>query len=148
MNNTKKKGFTMPNNYVVIFAIILLAAVMTYIIPAGMYDRVENADGRMVVVDGSFHYVEQSPVSPFGIFEAISTGFTEVADIMFFIIFAYGWISVLLNNGTFNAMIGGLIIVPIVSSFTQKRKPKDVDQLFECYKVTHTVPAKNSLQED
>lgn len=111
MNNTKtkKKGFTMPNNYVVIFAIILLAAVMTYIIPAGMYDRVENDEGRMVVVDGSFHYVEQSPVSPFGIFEAISTGFTEVADIMFFIIFAYGWISVLLNNGTFNAMIGGLI---------------------------------------
>ena len=46
------------------------------------------------------------------------------------------------------AMIGGLIIVPIVSLFTQKRKPESVDQLFECYKVTHTVPAKNSLSED
>lgn len=109
MNKTKKKGFAMPNNYVVIFCIILLAAVMTYIIPAGAYDRVLNESGREVVVDGSFHYVEQTPISLFGIFESISTGFTQVADIIFFIIFAYGWISVLLKNGTFNAMIGGLI---------------------------------------
>lgn len=128
MNNTqtKKRGFTMPNNYVVIFAIILLAAVMTYIIPAGAYDRVTNEEGRLVVVDGSFHFVEQSPVSPFGIFQAITTGFTEVADIIFFIIFAYGWISVLLNNGTFNAMVGSLIrkfgdkieyMIPVVMIF-------------------------------
>ena len=46
------------------------------------------------------------------------------------------------------AMIGGLIIVPIVSLLTQKRKPDGVDQLFECYKVTHTVPAKSSLEEN
>ena len=46
------------------------------------------------------------------------------------------------------AMLGGLIIVPIVSLLTQKRKPDGVDKLFECYKVTHEVPAKSSLNED
>ena len=46
------------------------------------------------------------------------------------------------------AMLGGLIIVPVVSLFTQKRKPDNVDSLFECYKVTHTVPATSSLRED
>jgi SSS family solute:Na+ symporter len=45
-------------------------------------------------------------------------------------------------------MLGGLIIVPIVSLLTQKRKPDGVDKLFECYKVTHTVSAKSSLKED
>lgn len=52
-----------------------------------------------------------------------------------------------LSSGVF-AMLGGLVIVPLVSIFTQKRKPNDVDRLFECYKVTHTVPAKSSLNED
>jgi SSS family solute:Na+ symporter len=46
------------------------------------------------------------------------------------------------------AMLGGLVIVPIVSLFTQKHKPDGTDKLFECYKVTHTVPAKSSLSED
>ncbi|MBQ1271327.1 MAG: YfcC family protein [Clostridia bacterium] len=126
MSTKNKKGFTMPNNYVVIFGIIVLAMIMTYIIPAGAYDRVANDEGRMVVVDGSFHFVEQSPVGPFELFECISSGFTEVSDIIFFIVFAYAWISVLLKNGTFNAMVGGLIrkfgnkielLIPVIMIF-------------------------------
>ncbi len=52
-----------------------------------------------------------------------------------------------LSSGVF-AMLGGLVIIPLVSLFTQKHKPDDTDKLFECYKVTHTVPAKSSLSED
>ena len=105
----KKKGFTMPHNYVIIFCIILFAALLTYIIPAGSYDRVLNENGRTVVVDGSFHYVDQTPVSPFAIFESVAQGFNEVSDIIFFVVFAFGWVNILLLNGTFNAMMGGII---------------------------------------
>ena len=35
----KKKGFTMPHNYVIVFCIILLATLLTYIVPAGSYQR-------------------------------------------------------------------------------------------------------------
>ena len=52
-----------------------------------------------------------------------------------------------LSSGVF-AMLGGLVIVPIISLFTQKHKPDEAEKLFECYKVTHTVPAKSSLSED
>lgn len=52
-----------------------------------------------------------------------------------------------LSSGVF-AMLGGLVIVPLVSLLTQKCKPEGTDKLFECYKVTHTVPAKSSLSED
>ena len=35
MSTNTKRGFRMPNNYVVVFCIIVLAMVMTYIIPGG-----------------------------------------------------------------------------------------------------------------
>ncbi len=43
------------------------------------------------------------------------------------------------------AMIGGLIIVPIVSLFTRKPDEKEVDEIFSCYEKTVTVSAKDSL---
>lgn len=107
--SNNRTGFKMPHNYVVIFSIIILAAVLTWLIPAGSYDREVNEAGRTVVVDGSFHYTEATPVGPFKLFESMAQGFNEVADIIFFIIFAYAWINILLLNGTFNAMVGGIM---------------------------------------
>ena len=65
-----KKRFV-PNTYVIIFIMIVLAAVMTWIVPAGEFDRVVNEAGRTVVVAGSYHPVEPSPVGPIGVFFAI-----------------------------------------------------------------------------
>ena len=45
------------------------------------------------------------------------------------------------------AMLGGLIIVPVVSLITRKPKPKDVDPMFSCYEEKVTVPAKETLGE-
>ena len=67
-----------------------------------------------------------------------------------------GWISVKgipildfvftnsLYSGVF-AMIGGLILVPIVSSFTKRTKPKNVDEKFDCYNATVVTSKKDSL---
>lgn len=109
MGNNQKKGFTMPHNYVIIFCIILIAVLLTYIVPAGNYDRQPNAAGRTVVVDGSFHYVDQTPVGPFQVFECMAEGFNQVSDIIFFIIFAYGWVNLIIVNGTFNSMMGAIL---------------------------------------
>ncbi len=109
-NTKKKKGFRMPHNYVIVFCIILLAMALTYIVPAGSYERGTDPNtGRTVVIDGSFHYNEQTPVGPFQLFECIADGFNQVSDIIFFIIFAYAWVNVLLTNGTFDSMMGGII---------------------------------------
>ncbi|MBQ3122781.1 MAG: sodium:solute symporter, partial [Firmicutes bacterium] len=43
------------------------------------------------------------------------------------------------------AMIGGLIIVPIVSLFTPKMNKNDVDGMFTCYEEKVSVAAKKSL---
>jgi len=43
------------------------------------------------------------------------------------------------------AMIGGLIIVPIVSLLTQKTLPSDIDEKFSCYEVKVVTNKKDSL---
>lgn len=49
-----------------------------------------------------------------------------------------------LYSGVF-AMVGGLVIVPLVSVLTKGTLPKDVDRMFDCYKDTKTVEVTDSL---
>ena len=49
-----------------------------------------------------------------------------------------------LYSGVF-AMIGGLVLVPVVSLLTKKGKPENVDAIFECYNDTKTVEITDSL---
>ena len=49
-----------------------------------------------------------------------------------------------LYSGVFS-MLSSLIIVPLVSAFTQKGVPSDVDKMFDCYNTTVMVPAREIL---
>ena len=44
MSEKKKKRFKMPHSFVIVFTIIVAAVAMTWILPAGEYVRIENAD--------------------------------------------------------------------------------------------------------
>src|SRR5215217_423433 len=54
---TKKKRFTLPSAYTILFALILLAAIATWVIPAGTY-KVNKAGEP---VPGSYHEVAANP---------------------------------------------------------------------------------------
>ena len=96
----------MPHTYVLLTGILLCVVVMTYLIPAGEYDRVlDAASGRMVVLPDSFHYIEGKQPGLFGIFLALQRGYVSAADIMFLIVFAYGYVYMLTENGTLNRAI-------------------------------------------
>jgi uncharacterized ion transporter superfamily protein YfcC len=85
-----------PHTYVIVFAILVLAAVTTWFVPGGEYDRhtvvVEGAT-RTVITPNSFHYVENSPQT-WQIFSAFFEGFVDKADIIVFILMIGGafWI--------------------------------------------------------
>lgn len=49
-----------------------------------------------------------------------------------------------LYSGVF-AMVGGLIILPVVSLLTQKTCPREVEKMFSCYSLTKTVEITDSL---
>ena len=60
-----------PNPILILVAIVLFCAVATYIVPAGVFDRIADpSTGRMIVDPNSFHYVEQNPVKLFDISSA------------------------------------------------------------------------------
>ena len=84
-----------PHTFTIVFALIVLAAVMTWFIPAGEFLR-QTIDGREVVVNGSFHRVDAAPQT-WQIFSALFNGFVDKADIIVFILMVGGafWI---LNN--------------------------------------------------
>ncbi|WP_302626696.1 sodium:solute symporter [uncultured Eubacterium sp.] len=63
-----------------------------------------------------------------------------------------GWGTVLgyifkssINSGVI-AMVGGLVIVPIVSLFTKKQSQKELDNLFDCYNEKTEAIAKEHLK--
>ena len=107
----KKKKFALkvPHTYVLLGMILILCAVLTYIIPAGSFDRVLNEEGREIVVNGSYHVMESNPATPFSVFLAIQEGMVQVADIIFFIFFAYGFVFMTLKTGAMEAGIGTLL---------------------------------------
>jgi uncharacterized ion transporter superfamily protein YfcC len=88
----------------------VLAQIMTYIIPAGSFDRVETASGRMQVVPGSFHLTPDTPmVSPFASLIAIPKGFSGAHEIIFFVFIIGGLFAVLRATGTLEAGMGALL---------------------------------------
>ncbi|MBE6740246.1 MAG: sodium:solute symporter [Ruminococcaceae bacterium] len=49
-----------------------------------------------------------------------------------------------LYSGVF-AMVGGLVLVPVISAFTQKTLPKNIEEKFSCYDHTVVTSKKDSL---
>lgn len=85
-----------PHTYVIIFSIIVISAVLTWIIPGGEFDRETvnvNGTDREVIVNNSFHYVDNSPQT-WQIFSALFNGFVNTANIIAFILLIGGafWI--------------------------------------------------------
>jgi uncharacterized ion transporter superfamily protein YfcC len=52
-----KRGFALPSAYTILFALIVIVAFLTYLIPAGTYDVDDNGEP----IPGSYHQVESTP---------------------------------------------------------------------------------------
>lgn len=113
-----------PHPLALLFGIAVLAALLSYVLPAGEYERrVDDATGRTVVVAGTYHDVEQSPVGPFQTALAFPRGLINAADIIVLVLLAGGAFTVLDEAGTLRrgvaSLVGssgtGLMIIPVVS---------------------------------
>lgn len=81
-----------PHTFTIVFSLIVLAAMLTWVVPAGEFLR-HTVDGREVVVSDSFHFVDRAPQT-WQIFSALFNGFVDKADIIIFILVVGGafWI--------------------------------------------------------
>jgi uncharacterized ion transporter superfamily protein YfcC len=108
-NSQKRRRLAVPHVYVLLLGIIMAAAVLTWILPAGEFDRAPNAQGRTVVVPGTYHVVEAKPVGFFKALMAAYNGMVDAADIIFFIFISFASISTLIASGAFHGMMAGLL---------------------------------------
>ncbi len=99
---TKQFKFTMPDTYVLLFIIVILAVGATYIIPAGEFER-ETVNNMTVVVSDSYHTVESNPASLFDIVLSFQKGMVQSGSIIFLILFMGGLIEVIESTGSIKA---------------------------------------------
>ncbi|WP_282750251.1 YfcC family protein [Emergencia timonensis] len=125
MEETKKKKFAVPHVYILLFALIAICSILTYIIPAGSYDMM-MVDKREVVDASTFHNVAQTPVTLMQFLTAVPRGMQESAQIIFFIFIVGGTMAVIQETRSIEAGMGRLIkamknasilIIPIVMLF-------------------------------
>jgi uncharacterized ion transporter superfamily protein YfcC len=81
-------------------SIIILAAILTWIIPAGHFERTQDAStGRTMVVPGSFKNVPRNPIGPWRVLTSIPDGLAEAASIVFYVFLAGGALTVVEATG-------------------------------------------------
>src|SRR5690625_1848375 len=105
----RNKRFKIPHTYVMLFSVMLIMAILTYIIPAGEFDRYhDEATDRTLVDSESFHQVERNPTKPFDLVKAVPKGMEESAQIIFFIFIVGGSFQIITATGTIESGIGNL----------------------------------------
>jgi uncharacterized ion transporter superfamily protein YfcC len=91
-------------------SIIVLAAILTWILPAGQFDRkIDPQTHRTVVVPGSYKSVAQHPVGPWGTLISIPQGLVEAGEVVFFVLLAGGALTVVEGTGAFGNLLNHLM---------------------------------------
>ncbi|WP_176461933.1 YfcC family protein [Anaeromicrobium sediminis] len=110
--NKKKSAFRfkMPSTAALLFIMILVVTIGTYIIPAGEFQRVvDEGTNRTIVVAGTYEKVEQSPVGIQRMLSSVYRGLTSASDIIAFIFVVGGSFGLVSASGAINAALGNLI---------------------------------------
>lgn len=99
-----------PHSLVLLLGAVVVAAALTWVLPAGEFARREDpATGRTVVVAGTYAPVPASPVGVFDTAVAVPRGFVEAADVVGVILFVGGAWVVLERIGALARLIASLV---------------------------------------
>ena len=117
-----------PHPLALLLGCVLVAAALTWVLPAGTYERRDDpATGRKVVVPGTYHTVPRTPVGPFQALVAVPKGLTDAASVVF-VVFLVGAAFVVVDRtgalrGGAAWLVGrldrgggsGALLIPVVS---------------------------------
>ena len=102
-----------PTAYTILFGLIILVAALTWIIPAGQYERAMNEEvGREVAVPGTYQTVDPNPQGFVDVLLAPTAGFYDpdsyvanAIDVAMFILFLGGFLGVMNATGAIDTGI-------------------------------------------
>lgn len=100
------KKLKTPDALVIVAVILLLVTLLTWIVPAGRFERgFVDVNGRQVevVIPGTYQAIDQSPQGLGAAFTAPLRGFASAADIIAFVLLVGGAFGMLMRTGAINA---------------------------------------------
>ncbi|HEU4587735.1 MAG TPA: hypothetical protein VFS11_03760 [Gemmatimonadales bacterium] len=100
----------LPHPIILLLGCLAVAVALSYVLPAGQFDRREDpATGRSVVVPATYHRVEPHHV---GFFEALVTipkGMSDAASVIFLVFLVGGAFAVVEQTGALGEAVGWLV---------------------------------------
>lgn len=100
--------FKAPNTFVLMFSLIVLIAALTWVLPAGEYNRIE-VNGREVVDSESYHEAPPDPQGIAAVLTAPIRGFVDAAMIIGFVLIVGGAFSVFQKTEAVDAAITAVV---------------------------------------
>lgn len=107
-NKKKEKQPRSINPYALLFAVIVLCGILSFIIAPGSYVRNE-IDGRTVIDPASYHVTERTPVSFVDFFKAVPEGLIGSGNVVFLILIVGGTVEILNRSGALGVGISYLV---------------------------------------
>ncbi|MCE8019438.1 YfcC family protein [Halomonas sp. MCCC 1A11036] len=109
-----EKRFRFPTAFTILFGLTILAAVLTWVVPAGQYERAyDESLGREVTVVGSYQQVEANPQNAWDVLMAPVAGLYDpgsyeanAIDVALFVLIIGGFIGVVTATGAIDAGVG------------------------------------------
>lgn len=94
----------MPTAYTILFLLTVLVAAATWLVPAGVYEYLNEAP-----VAGTYHTVAPSPQGAGAVLKAAFSGFYDAVDVCVFILMVGGFLGVVMRTGAVDAGVGRII---------------------------------------
>ena len=99
-----------PHTLVLLFSMMVFALLLTYVLPQGSFETVENEHGRSVVVPNSYEkFTEKSLLSFWSLFAVLPRAFADSQGIIFFVFIIGGALAVIKSTGTIDAFLGKML---------------------------------------
>lgn len=104
------KSLRIPHTLVLLFGMMGLALIATWLLPQGTFETVADDKGHRLVVPGSYALAqERVSLSPLTLFTVVPKALAAAQDIIFFVLIVGGAISVLRATGTIDALLGWIL---------------------------------------
>ncbi len=106
----KKWYEKMPHIFVILFSLIVFAAILTWVVPAGRFER-QPIEGTYAqgIIPGTYHGVEQNPAGVMDVFKSIIQGMNASSSIIFMILIASGSFAVITSTGALESGLGVML---------------------------------------
>ena len=103
------KKFRMPSAFTILFLLILIIAVLTWIIPAGVYQYADDTAATLEPIPGTYERAAQNPQGLWEVLRAPIEGFFNAVDIIVFILVIGGFLGLVTDAGAIDAGIGSIV---------------------------------------